>query len=89
MEPLAFGDLVEDQLELVVVECILQNVVAFGEGELAGRGEDRIYRESEDVLDQVGNQPLQNSAAELETRVGVDLDQPYLEVFVNHEIQAK
>jgi len=43
----------------------------------------------ERIFNHGGNKTFEDSTAELQARIGVDLDQPNLEILINHEIQPK
>lgn len=58
-------------------------------GVVSGRGEHHIQGQSQTVLNHHWDYPLQKGAGELETGVGVDLNQPGLEVIVYHKVQTK
>lgn len=80
---------VEDYLETVLDEWVLADEgLAVVGPDFRGR-EKRIYAEFEDVFDHCGNDPLKMRAAKLETRVCIDLDQPRLEILINHEVQTQ
>lgn len=85
--PVSIG--VEDEFELVVVEGVFGDVVLIVVTKVVGRGEHRIEAHPQYVLYHVGDQPLQDRGGQLQAGVGVDLDQPGLEVLVHHEIQPK
>jgi len=51
--------------------------------------EGQVESEFEGRLDHVGNDAIEQGTDTLKTRVCVDLDEPRLEVFVDHEVQAK
>lgn len=82
-------NLVEDQLEFVVMKGILQDIVTFSERKLVGWWEQGIDSQSEQVLYKVGDESLKDTAAKLQTGVGIDLDQPHLEILVYHKIKPK
>jgi hypothetical protein len=81
--------LVEDQLEFIVEKSVFGNVVLVGRRIAQGWREDRIEANSQSILDHTGNYSLQNGTVQFQARIGVDLDQPRLEVRVNHEVESE
>ena len=60
-----------------------------GIGVVGGRREGQVEGEFEAELSRVGNDAVEQRTCTLQTRIGVDFDEPGLEVLVNHEIQSK
>jgi hypothetical protein len=56
---------------------------------VTGRGKQRIQPDSQRVLQHHWNNSLKNRAVHLQARVVVDLNQPRLEISINHEIKSK
>jgi len=52
-------------------------------------GVDQIEWKFKRLLDHIGNYFIQKGTDAIQTRVGVDLNQPWLEIAINHEIQPK
>ena len=86
----AFGLLVEDQLEDVLLHDVLWDAQVLGFELFESRGrEEGIHRDLDHVLHHVLEDALELQAfAFREPWVGVDFDQPCSEVLVDHVVQA-
>lgn len=49
----------------------------------------RIETKPERILNHYGYYSLENRTIDLQARIIIDLDQPRLEIFVNHKIQSE
>lgn len=56
---------------------------------MARRWKKRIDGEPEGMLKHSRNYPIQQTRAELQARVCVDLNKPHIEIAVYHEIETK
>ena len=54
-----------------------------------GRRKQTVQSQLQSIFDHFGNQTGQKRTGQLQTRVGVDLDQPNIQMGIDHEIQAK
>jgi hypothetical protein len=80
--------LVEDQLEEVVGHTV-GHVVLLGVLPVLRRREDQVQTEFEGTVGHSRDDSLESSGGGLETGVGIDLDEPGLEVLIDHEVQSK
>ena len=55
----------------------------------AGRRKQRIHGDADHVVDHVGYESGEDGARGLQARVGIGLDEPDLEVFVDHKVQPE
>lgn len=78
---------VEDQRELVALEQLGRHCLALRV--ILGRREEWIDCDFECILDHVGNDPCEKRAAEFQTRIVVDFNQPSIEILINHEVQPE
>jgi hypothetical protein len=83
----AFLPAAEDERELVGFEELVGESLVFGV--VPGRGEERVDGDSECVFEHGGDDACEEGAGEFEAGVGVDLDEPGVEVFVDHEVQSE
>lgn len=60
-----------------------------GVGVVRGRREGEVQRQLEGLLGHVGDDAVEQRAGALQAGVGVDLDQPRLELAVYHEVQPE
>lgn len=80
---------VENQLKPVNVEKIVVNEVGRRFGDFLVGLKDSIQTKSEHILEHAGNEALQDWTCELQAGVGVDFKQPWLEITVDEEVEAK
>ena len=60
-----------------------------GIGVVGGRREGQVEGEFEAELSHVGNDAVEQRTCTLQTRIGVDFDEPGLEIGIDHEIESK
>ena len=60
-----------------------------GVGVVRGRREGEVQRQLEGLFGHVGDDAVEQRAGALQAGVGVDLDQPWLELVVYHEVQPE
>lgn len=56
---------------------------------VAGRREHHVEGQPQGLLDHEGDYAVEQWARDLEAGVGVDFDEPGVEVLVDHEVQAE
>mmetsp|Transcript_9735 Transcript_9735/g.16401 ORF Transcript_9735/g.16401 Transcript_9735/m.16401 type:complete len:318 (+) Transcript_9735:37-990(+) len=78
---------VEEELEAVLGAGVADEGLLLAE--VLGGHEDGVEADLEGVLEHVGDEAGQEWAAQLETGVGVDLDEVGLELVVDHEVEAE
>ena len=83
------SSLIEDELKLEFFKVAVRRHVPRVIRVMTGRGKQRIETDSQGLIQHRRNNSGQKSAAQFVAGVGVDLDQVYFEVLVDHEIQPK
>lgn len=85
---LPLGRLVEHQLKEGFGDFVGEEV-AFRVGPVHGGRSEEVEGEFEGTIDHARYDPFQGGGGSLKARVGVDFDEPGLEVLVDHEIEPE
>lgn len=71
------------------MDRIFRDAVFVSGGVVERRRKERIKGYAKGVFQHAGNNSFENQTVDFQAWIGVDLDEPWLEVAVYHEIKAK